>query len=310
MLVDKMLDNDVDVRRITPCVYPCEVETMRNVSKQSGVGAHTLKSKSTTRRVFMRMTAIVAAVASCALIMALHTVKADALSPVTLALGESPTLLDEITLAQAQQREEFTEPLEPEKPPVVTHKVSAGESLIKIANQYGIDWKRIYYKNANLSQPDLLEIDQELVIPDNEEELEERVIVAPEPVLQSATSTSTQSTSASQSQSATASSTLPVSGNLYSRGYCTWYVKNRRPDLPNNLGNADTWYARAASQGFGVGSTPRVGAVAAATTGYMHVAYVEAVHANGTITVSEMNFKGFGVISSRTVSASNFRYIY
>ena len=102
----------------------------------------------------------------------------------------------------------------------------------------------------------------------------------------------------------------PTAGNLYSYGYCTWYVKNRRPDLPNNLGNANTWLSRAAAQGYSTGYSPRAGAVAYALTGYMHVAYVERVNANGTVTVSEMNFRGWNVRSTRTVPAGQFAYIY
>lgn len=98
------------------------------------------------------------------------------------------------------------------------------------------------------------------------------------------------------------------SGNSYSPGYCTFYAKNMRPDLPNNLGNADTWYSRAAAQGLSVGSTPRAGAIGE-TKAYMHVVYIESVHGD-TVTVSEMNYKGRGVVSKRTAPASEFRYIY
>ncbi len=31
-----------------------------------------------------------------------------------------------------------------------------------------------------------------------------------------------------------------ASGNNYAAGNCTWYVKSRRADIPNNLGNANT----------------------------------------------------------------------
>jgi peptidoglycan DL-endopeptidase CwlO len=77
--------------------------------------------------------------------------------------------------------------------------------------------------------------------------------------------------------------------------------------LPNNLGNANTWVARAAAQGIPTGSAPRVGAIGQQG---MHVVYVESVNGDGTVTVSEMNFRGRYVISSRTVPASTFRYIY
>lgn len=80
-----------------------------------------------------------------------------------------------------------------------------------------------------------------------------------------------------------------------------------RPDLPNNLGNADTWVARAAAQGIPTGSAPRVGAIGQQG---MHVVYVQSVNGNGTVTISEMNYQGLYIISTRTVPANSFMYIY
>lgn len=101
-------------------------------------------------------------------------------------------------------------------------------------------------------------------------------------------------------------------GNGYDYGYCTWYVKNRRgASIPNNLGNANTWYSRAASMGMAVGTEPRAGAVGTTTRGGLgHVVYVESINGDGTINISEMNYKGWGIKSSRTTSASEFVYIY
>lgn len=99
-------------------------------------------------------------------------------------------------------------------------------------------------------------------------------------------------------------------GNLYGYGYCTWYVKNMRPDLPNNLGNANTWYSRASAQGMSVSSTPRAGAVGTTTRGSLgHVVYVHSVNGDGTINISDMNYRGWNQITYRTVSASEFLYI-
>lgn len=102
------------------------------------------------------------------------------------------------------------------------------------------------------------------------------------------------------------------SGNLYTAGYCTWYVKNRRADLPNNLGNANTWYARAAQQGWDVGLTPKKGAVATSTSGVDgHVAYVEGVSLDGQwATISEMNYRGLYSMNTRVVYYTEFKYIY
>lgn len=99
-------------------------------------------------------------------------------------------------------------------------------------------------------------------------------------------------------------------GNTYAPGYCTWYAKSRRPDLPNGLGNANMWYANAAAQGFAVGSAPKKGAIAQAIN-EMHVAYVEGVSLDGSmVTISEMNYGGLYRMNTRTVPAYMFKYIY
>ena len=91
--------------------------------------------------------------------------------------------------------------------------------------------------------------------------------------------------------------------NHFTWGYCTWYVAERR-NVPW-FGNAGTWLSGARGAGFATGSTPTVGAIMVTSEGSVgHAAIVDAVNEDGTITVSEMNFRGFGVISSRTISTS------
>ena len=311
----------------------------------------------------MRITAISAGVLSCALIFAINDGSVSAAAPVQLALNESPSLIENIAdQTSDKDKEQAPQPKEDKKPVVITHTIAKGESLSKIAKEYKEEhdttWKRIFDKNTEIKDPDVIAEGDKIVIPRADEKLTERelpaepvVAVTQQPVAQATPAPAPQATPAAAdcdeatqwvradngqcidkpgARRSTASSAAPApaqrattparpaataprgatSGNLYSYGYCTWYVKNRRPDLPNNLGNADTWLSRARAQGYATGSTPRVGAVAYALTGYMHVAYVTAVHGNGTVTVSEMNFKGWNVTSTRTVPASQFAYIY
>jgi surface antigen/LysM repeat protein len=84
-------------------------------------------------------------------------------------------------------------------------------------------------------------------------------------------------------------------------GQCTWYVATK-VQIPWH-GDAWTWYSNAQSAGWAVGSTPRVGAVMVTWESriFGHVSYVEAINADGSWVVSEMNYVGWGVIDQRTV---------
>lgn len=110
--------------------------------------------------------------------------------------------------------------------------------------------------------------------------------------------------------------TLSYGYNGYDYGYCTWWVAKLRAaagnPVPVGLGNASTWYYRATAFGLPTGSTPRVGAaVVTSTRGAGHVAYVTAVHDDGSITISEMNHIGWNRTDTRDLPAnSSYRYIY
>lgn len=102
-----------------------------------------------------------------------------------------------------------------------------------------------------------------------------------------------------------------IPGNGYVEGNCTWYAKSRRPDLPNNLGNANTWATEAAAQGIPTGSRPRPGAIGVSLEGYYgHVVYVESVNGDGTMTISEMNYGGLYQMNTRTISPAGWSFVY
>lgn len=103
-----------------------------------------------------------------------------------------------------------------------------------------------------------------------------------------------------------------AAGNRYAAGNCTWYVKSMRPDIGNFWGNANTWYQNAKAQGWSVGDLPKKGAVATTTQGWAgHVAYVTGVSLDQKwVTIREMNYGGLYNMNTRTVHASEFKYIY
>lgn len=104
-------------------------------------------------------------------------------------------------------------------------------------------------------------------------------------------------------------------GGRYVAGQCTQWAWYNRQDLPSNLGNAATWASRAAAAGYRVDRTPSAGAIFQTTAGwYGHVGYVEGVNADGSITITEMNYnyQSFVVIRA-TIPASavgSFYYIH
>jgi surface antigen len=266
--------------------------------------------------------AVLTGVFACAVIFAVSSNKADA---ATLQLNEASVSNDTIVRMVAvteksksplleiveeelenETKNENQENIKQDEP--VKHVVGENESLVIIAEIHKTQWKRIYDKNTQIENPDVINVGDELIIPSEDEVLEPREIIVeiPEPVVRNSNSSSVSRNSSNEVKSSTVSR-VSSDGNRYVAGYCTWYVKNRRPDLPNNLGNASTWVSRAAAQGFATGSTPRVGAVGQQGN---HVVYIESVNADGTVTVSDMNWSGLYVVTTRTVPASNFKYIY
>jgi surface antigen len=197
-----------------------------------------------------------------------------------------------------------SEPTAPAQPEIQKYTVASGDTLTKVAENHDTTWKRLYDKNETVSDPDMLQVGIELTIPKPDEQLPDRPLptppVAEEVPAPAPAKPAARTTAAVQYRGS-------VSGNTYTPGYCTWYVKNKKPSLPNNLGNAYAWVANAQAMGMATGSIPRVGAAGQAGN---HVVYVEAVNGDGTVTISEMNHAGLYVITWRTLPASYFQYIY
>jgi surface antigen len=178
-------------------------------------------------------------------------------------------------------------------------KVAAGDTPQALADKYQSNADQIVaFNNAEVNG---LQPGQSIIVPDG---------VMPEAAKPASSLVANTPAKSAAATSIKISSGGGSKANGYSYGYCTYYVATRRA-VPSNWGNANTWYSNAQISGYRVGSTPMPGAIAWTGAGYYgHVAYVESV-SGGMVTVSEMNYNGnWGRVTSRTVPASSFRYIY
>lgn len=186
----------------------------------------------------------------------------------------------------------------------VVHKVESTDTIESLANRYNANKERIVLFND--LEEDGLRAGRRIIIPDG---------VAPAASASQPVLNSTGNTSSSSSNPVATQATVSV-GNRYDFGNCTYYAFNRRAELGRPIGsfwgNANTWAMLASAAGFTVNNTPAVGAVFQTTSGYHgHVGIVERVNPNGSVFVSEMNYVGFNVKSTRTFSPSEARsYTY
>ena len=129
---------------------------------------------------------------------------------------------------------------------------------------------------------------------------------------------SNSSSSSSSSSSSAASNNARYDASSYPVGECTWGVKSQLSWVGPYWGNANQWGASARAEGFSVGTTPQVGAVAVWVGGaYGHVALVTAVESSTNIQVSESNYMGRRYIGNHrgwfnptTTSEGTVYYIY
>ena len=191
----------------------------------------------------------------------------------------------------------------------IVYKIKSGDKLSDIAGKYQASLERIISYNSLEDETSIKE-NQEIVIPGGILPENERPdYVAP---VQTSYQTSYGVSSANSFASTVITSNYNAkAGNAYAWGNCTWYVYNMRPDIGSFWGNASSWAISARAAGYRVDNVPTVGSIAqwnpyaSGHSGYGHVAYVEAVNSDGTITISEMNVRGLGVTSRRTISASS-----
>lgn len=195
-------------------------------------------------------------------------------------------------------------------PPVdgVIYTSQPGDTATSIAERFRADGERIVLYN-DLELTTAIPVGTKVVIPGGS--------VTTSPTVSATISGGSTNTIISSNTSFAASLS---GGNRYDYGYCTWYAYNRRAALGRPVGglwgNASSWASLARASGFTVNNIPSVGAVLQtpnAAGGYGHVAVVEAINPDGSIFISEMNYAGWNVKSTRTIPAGqtgSYNYIH
>lgn len=110
----------------------------------------------------------------------------------------------------------------------------------------------------------------------------------------------------------------PMKYNTYQKGQCTYYVfdkvKKDHNQIENTWSDAKEWAKNAQKDNYKVNHQPKEGAILQTTEGkYGHVAYIEKVNRDGSLQISEMNFKKAYEITNRTIPSfdvDQYQYIH
>lgn len=194
------------------------------------------------------------------------------------------------------------EPLPDNSAGSVQYTVRGGDTLTGLGWKFNVKLATIKYVN-NMGDSDLIKPGQTIKIPKAGYEVPASEIAAQKAKLAAANrKTSARSSSGSRGTSTVISHPAGSRNNGYPYGYCTYYVATRRA-VPTSMGNAKNWLSSARARGMATGSEPQVGAIVVTSESWWgHVAYVESINGN-SITISEMNYAGWGVTSRRSISA-------
>jgi len=214
-------------------------------------------------------------------------------------IDKPQTVETKVTDRRTEQEIELAKLAASKRTKTITYQVLEGDTLSGIGWQFGVKLATLKYVN-DLSNVDTIKPSQTVKIPPTGYEVPVKQIEQRERKLALARS----------SDSSRSTSTIKVDtrrgyvSNGYPYGWCTYYVATRR-QVPTSMGNAGHWLSSAKSQGMSTGSIPAVGAILVTNESWAgHVAVVDGV-GNGTITITEMNYAGWGRVSSRTISQSS-----
>jgi len=171
----------------------------------------------------------------------------------------------------------------------VKHKVKSGDTVKSIAKKYKADEGEIIAYNE-LPADGKLKKGEEIIIPGGTVQEVRR------PVIQSAPGAADTTRSFGKNY-------YSNKGHRFPYGWCTWYVASRR-HVPWG-GNAGTWLYNAKAYGANTGKKAKKGAIIVTRESrYGHVGVVEKV-SGSSVTISEMNYAGWGKVNRRTLNAKS-----
>ncbi len=184
----------------------------------------------------------------------------------------------------------------------INYVVEPGDTLSGLGMRYNLKTSSIKFVN-NITNIDIIKPGTTIKIPPVGYEPSAKEIAAKETKLAQANrNTTTRNISSTRNISVNTKGGSKFNGYPY--GYCTYYVAVKR-SVPTSWGNAGQWLSSAKRAGYSIGSEPVPGAIVITSESWWgHVAYVESVNGN-SFTVTEMNYNGWGVTSSRTMSAGD-----
>ena len=181
------------------------------------------------------------------------------------------------------------------------HKIKSGDTIDKIAKEYKVDKSDIIAHNGLPANGELTK-GEEIVIPGAQKDIPEP---EPDPIFAPRDYVASGSGSTNLGSEVIKNSVKNrTAGNQFPYGYCTYYVANKK--TVTWRGNAGAWLYNARAAGRKTGKKPKKGSIVVTTEDarYGHVAIVESV-GKDTITVSEMNYNGWGVVNRRTLSQNS-----
>ncbi len=183
----------------------------------------------------------------------------------------------------------------------VLHKVTNNDTLPDIAKKYNADINQIISYN-NLEDDSDINPGDLLIVPNG---------TVPAPAVAAKPKAAVKHIVADKVVYEPAPGGIEDSGqdHIFPWGQCTYWVAKKKGGIPWG-GNANRWLANSKAYGAASGMEPVVGAIAVTKENkrYGHVAYVEEVDGD-RFKISEMNYKGKGVVDERWMSIHDSVFI-